>query len=57
MPETSTSATAPAPRLTRPLLILLGFGVVLVSATSVLWAYYGTTVFYEMIVAGLAACL
>jgi hypothetical protein len=30
---------------------------VLLAATVVLWAHYGTAVFYEMIVAGLAACL
>jgi hypothetical protein len=29
----------------------------LVAATLVLWAHYGSAVFYEMIVAGLAACL
>ena len=31
--------------------------VLLFSATAALWAHYGTAVFYEMIVAGLAACL
>jgi hypothetical protein len=30
---------------------------VLLAGTAVLWAHYGTAVFYEMIVAGLAACL
>jgi hypothetical protein len=30
---------------------------VLLAGTVVLWAHYGTAVFYEMIVAGLAACL
>jgi hypothetical protein len=29
---------------------------ILLVATLVLWAYYGTAVFYEMIAAGLAAC-
>jgi hypothetical protein len=29
----------------------------LLAGTAVLWAHYGTAVFYEMIVAGLAACL
>lgn len=61
MPEmmseiTSTSATAAAPGLSRPLLVVAGIGVVLLAATGVLWAHYGTAVFYEMIVAGLAAC-
>lgn len=38
---------------------LLGAAVVtmVVAATLVLWAHYGTAVFYEMIVAGLAACI
>jgi len=31
--------------------------VLLVGATGALWAHYGTAVFYEMIVAGIAACL
>jgi hypothetical protein len=29
----------------------------LIGSTLGLWAYYGTAVFYEMIAAGLAACL
>jgi hypothetical protein len=28
----------------------------LMAATSLLWAHYGSTVFFEMIVAGFAAC-
>lgn len=31
-------------------------GAVIVVATAVLWAHYGTAVFYEIIVAGLNAC-
>jgi hypothetical protein len=31
--------------------------MLLLAGTAALWAYYGTAVFYEMIVAGLAACL
>jgi hypothetical protein len=30
---------------------------VVIAATLALWAHYGTTVFYEMIAAGIAACL
>jgi hypothetical protein len=37
-------------------LIAAGAGV-LVAGTVALWAHYGTAVFYEMIVAGIAACL
>jgi hypothetical protein len=39
--------------------VLLGLAAVaglLVAATAVLWAHYGTAVFYEMIVAGINAC-
>jgi hypothetical protein len=43
-----------------PRALLLGAAAVagfLCAGTLALWAHYGTTVFYEMIVAGLAACL
>ena len=42
----------------RPLLIAAaaGCGVVL-AATAALWAHYGTTVFFETIASGFAACL
>jgi hypothetical protein len=30
---------------------------VLLAGTVALWAHYGTAVFYEMIIAGIAACL
>jgi hypothetical protein len=30
---------------------------ILLAGTLALWAHYGTAVFYEMIVAGIAACL
>ncbi len=49
---------SPPLRLTsRPL--MLGAAVaagMLLAAAVALWAYYGSAVFYEMIVAGLAAC-
>jgi hypothetical protein len=38
------------------MLIAAILGIVL-AATVALWAHYGTAVFYEMIVAGIAACL
>jgi len=38
------------------LTIAAALGIVL-AATVALWAHYGTAVFYEMIVAGIAACL
>ncbi|WP_444842795.1 hypothetical protein [Bradyrhizobium sp.] len=31
-------------------------GAMAVAAAAVLWMYYGTTVFFEMITAGIAAC-
>lgn len=51
-----TAAFNQAGRLSRPATaaaIIMSFMLV---ATLALWAYYGTTVFYEMILAGLAAC-
>jgi hypothetical protein len=51
------TATAPTPRLARPLLIAAVVGAVLVAGALALWARYGTAVFYEMILAGLALCL
>ena len=38
-----------------PLILAAGAGV-LVAAASARWVYYGGTVFYEMVVAGLQAC-
>jgi len=38
------------------LMIAAAVGVVS-AATLALWAHYGTTVFYEMIAAGISACL
>ena len=38
-------------------LVLAGGGIAaLLAATLVLWAYYGTAVFFEMVRAGWAAC-
>jgi len=54
VPISQPLKTAP---YSRPLLIAAGVLGVLCAATLVLWAHYGTTVFYEMIVAGMAACL
>jgi hypothetical protein len=53
------SETMPAApvRSSRPFVVLAAAGGILLAATVALWAHYGTTVFYEMIVAGIAACL
>jgi hypothetical protein len=51
------SGLAPAvTRISRPLLAVIGAGVVLVGMTLGLWASYGTTVFFEVVRAGWAAC-
>ena len=49
-------AASNTPRLSRPLLVTGTVVVLLVGGTTMLWAHYGTAVFYEMIVAGIAAC-
>ena len=41
----------------RPLLIIAAAAGIVLAGTVTLWAHYGTAVFYEMIVAGIAACL
>jgi hypothetical protein len=52
MPEV-LSASRPG---TRPLMIIGAAVALLVGATLALWTHYGTAVFYEMILAGLALC-
>jgi hypothetical protein len=54
MPET---AAVPRSTISRPLLILAAAGGLLLAGTLVLWAHYGTAVFFETIAAGIAACL
>jgi hypothetical protein len=51
MPEAAT-----APTVSRPLLLAAAAAGALVAGTVALWAHYGTAVFYEMILAGIAAC-
>ena len=48
---------APTPRFSRPLAIVTAVVVLLLAGTVGLWAHYGTAVFYETILAGIAACL
>jgi hypothetical protein len=50
------SVAAPRQRLSRALLATAAGFAVLLAGTIVLWAHYGTAVFYEMILAGIAAC-
>src|SRR5262245_48737526 len=42
--------------LSRPLLIAAAVAGLLVAGTLALWLHYGTAVFYEMILAGIALC-
>jgi hypothetical protein len=53
MPEITVAS---AFGLSRPLIALVMAIGVLVAGTIAMWVHYGTAVFYEMIVAGLAAC-
>ena len=53
MPETASATTS----LARPFVLLAAAAAIMLAGTLALWAHYGTAVFYEMIVAGIAACL
>jgi hypothetical protein len=53
---TRMPAAAPTPSLAKPLGLLGAVAAVLAVATLALWAWYGTTVFFEMLRAGFAAC-
>lgn len=53
----SLLAVASNNRLSRPLLIAGAAVVALLAVTAGLWMHYGTAVFYEIIVAGIAYCL
>jgi hypothetical protein len=48
----------PAQRFASRPLVVLSAGIfgILLAVTLVLWAHYGSAVFYEMILAGVAAC-
>jgi hypothetical protein len=52
MPQATTAST-----VSRPALVAIGATAgVLLALTVGLWVHYGTAVFYEIILAGLAAC-
>jgi hypothetical protein len=55
MLETVSAAPTPGSRV--PLVIAAAVLGAMLAGTVLLWAHYGTAVFYETIVAGLAACL
>jgi hypothetical protein len=47
----------PGYRLSRPLALAVVVIAAVLAGTIALWVHYGTAVFYEMILAGIAACL
>jgi hypothetical protein len=51
-------AVLPQPRRVKPAIVAGGavLGAVILLGALVLWFYYGTTVFFEMIASGVAAC-
>jgi hypothetical protein len=51
MPAIASSSIA-----TRPLFLAASAAGVVLAGTLTLWAYYGTTVFFEMVQAGWMAC-
>jgi hypothetical protein len=56
-PQPLTRASEPANRLARGVVWAgAGLGAVLLLAALILWVRYGTTVFFEMIASGFAAC-
>jgi len=50
------SAIVSSVTLSRPLLLVALLGGAMLAATLLLWAYYGTTVFFETVRAGWLAC-
>ena len=53
MPETASATQS----MSRPLVLVAAAVGMVLAGTLALWAHYGTAVFYEMILAGIAACL
>jgi hypothetical protein len=56
IPGAPASRPASSWSLSWPLVAAGLIGVALAALTGLLWVHYGTAVFYETIVAGLAAC-
>lgn len=56
-PQLTTQAPQPANRVARALVAGgAGLGAVFLIGALILWARYGTAVFFEMIASGFAAC-
>ena len=56
MPDDLSMSNAIAPRHTFGIVLAAGAAALVLGATLVLWAHYGTAVFFETIRAGFAAC-
>lgn len=58
MPEAVTRSTQQFASRRLPMAAIIAAGVagVVLAATVALWAHYGSAVFYEMLLAGFAAC-
>jgi hypothetical protein len=58
MPDAATTPSRQTPPRQAPIAAIIVAGVVgmLLAATIALWVHYGSAVFYEMLLSGLAAC-
>jgi hypothetical protein len=56
MPEITAPQSASSGPPSRPLLAAAALVMVALAGTILLWAHYGTTVFFETIRAGFSAC-
>jgi len=58
MPDAATTPSRANPLRQLPLAAIIAAGVagLVLAATIALWAHYGSAVFYEMLLTGLAAC-
>ncbi|NPU65218.1 hypothetical protein HL667_09450 [Bradyrhizobium sp. 83012] len=55
-PQEISSGSAGRRAASAPVMAAAALGVVLVAGAGILWAQYGTAVFFEMIAAGFSAC-
>jgi hypothetical protein len=58
MPDTISTPTPQVPSRQIPVAAMIAAGLVglLLAVTVALWAHYGSAVFYEMLLTGIAAC-
>jgi hypothetical protein len=56
LPPSEASEVLPARRTPLVLAVAIAVAAALLIAASLLWVSYGTTVFFEMLAAGIAAC-